>query len=324
MRGPHAGKRESVSDQTERLPAPPENGEDASTETERDDGRFSRLKRWTVRLLILGLVASLFYLLAERNRRFYFLSSEGAELVVSRGTWMPSWKAPYVPEDPQLVQAYAPIPLPHGVEIPQKRFDERQDLDQALFEILIDWAETRILADEPEALGEGTGYLERAARLPGISGEQYARIRALRAEVAFSEGRSQLVEALTILESVNERLGLAAVARTARGRKATRLLEVMLPATQSLTEALEQMRAEPGSDRAHLRSPDRSRLEGADSAKARKERAPKSDPKAAVAKDVEKKVAEKAEAGSVADDAAQEEAGSVAEEHGDVEGGGEP
>ena len=221
------------------------------------EGGRSRIRIWASRLLILALVASLFYLLAERNRRFYFLSAEGDQLVVSRGTWLPSWKAPYEPEDPLMAKAYAPIDIPEGEVVPQRRFDERQDLDQALFEVLIEWAQVRILADEPESLSAGTDYLERAALLPGISGEQFTRIRALRAEVAFSEGRTRLVEALSILDTVNERLALAASGRTARARRAQGLLQVLLPATESLADALQQMRAEPGSKAADLGGPQR-------------------------------------------------------------------
>lgn len=215
------------------------------------------LGRWGARILVLALLASIFYLLAERNRRFYFLSEDGGALVISRGSWMPSWTAPYQPDDPSIAKAYAPIPIPAGVELSQRRFVERQDLDQALFEILLNWAEPRILDDEPEALEEGVMYLERAGLLPGISGEQFVRIRALRAEVAFSEGRSELVSALEILERVNERLSLAAGARTKKGRKATRLLEVLVPATQALNGALEEMRAQPGSSPEEIHGADR-------------------------------------------------------------------
>src|SRR5690606_34977077 len=99
------------------------------------EGGGSRFRRWATRLVILALLASLFYLLAERNRRFYFLSAEADQLIVSRGTWLPSWKAPYYPEDPLMAKAYAPVDVPEGETVAQRRFDERQDLDQALFEI---------------------------------------------------------------------------------------------------------------------------------------------------------------------------------------------
>ncbi len=216
------------------------------------EGLAARSKRWALFAVILALAASTFYLLAERNSRFYFLSTEGERLVVSRGAWFPAWKSEFHPEDPILAEAYAPLALPAGIVVSETRFNERQDLDQALFDYLLSWAEPRILADEPESLQLGGSYLARAGLLQGISSEQAGRLRSLRAEVAFAEGRIQLGAVLAELAAVNEKLRLASDGQTLKGREALQVMDRVSPAMKLLSMALQQMRGEgawaPGKD----------------------------------------------------------------------------
>ncbi|AKU91921.1 hypothetical protein [Vulgatibacter incomptus] len=216
-------------------------GETDEAKKHEGGGALARTKRLALLALIAGLAASTFFLLAERNRRFYFLATEGRRLVVSRGSWLPSWKTAYLPEDPNLAKAYAPIELPSWAAVPEKRFDERQDLDQALFDLLLDWAHRRLVSDDPGALREGGAYVERAALLPGISGDQVARLREVQAEVAFSDGRARLSESIAILQGVNEKLLLAAQVPTGRGREAARLLDRVIAATNTLGDVLARM-----------------------------------------------------------------------------------
>lgn len=204
-------------------------------------GFRSKLMRLTLGLVVLGLAASTLYLLAERNSRFYYLSQEGGSLVVSRGAWLPSGKRPYLPEDPRSAQIYAPIALPADAgPFAVQRFGERQELDRALFDLLAELADTRIRSDRMETMQEGFAFVERASLLPGISAEQATKLRALRAELSFFEGRAHLQEAVVQLRQAREKLELATEASSARGEEAAVLLRRLVPATEILSRTLQR------------------------------------------------------------------------------------
>lgn len=204
-------------------------------------GFRAKLMRMLLGLMVLGLGASTLYLLAERNSRFYYLSQEGGSLVVSRGEWLPSGKRPYLPEDSRSAEIYAPIRLPADVApIAEQRFSERQELDRALFELLADLASSRIHSERMETMQEGFALVERASLLPGISAEQSTRLRALRAELSFFEGRAHLQEAVVLLRQAREKLELATEASSARGEEAAVLLRRLAPATEILSRTLQR------------------------------------------------------------------------------------
>lgn len=206
-------------------------------------GIRSRLTRLLVGLVVLGLAASTLYLLAERNSRSYYLSQEGPRLVVSRGAWLPSGKRPYLPQDPHTAKIYAPVELPPDVEpFRERRFQERQDLDRALFDFLAGLAEARIRSEEPAKMREGFAFVERASLLPGIGGEQASRLRLLRAELSFFEGKGHLEEAMVQIRQAKEKLELATEASSARGEEAALLLQRMAPAAEILGRALQRAR----------------------------------------------------------------------------------
>jgi hypothetical protein len=92
--------------------------------------------------------------------------------------------------------------------------------------------------DDPEALREAYHLLERAGRLAGIAPEQRIRMRALRAEVAWWEGRQQLERAAAILREARDQLELATDATPARARDAAAILEDLVPASDRLGKAL--------------------------------------------------------------------------------------
>src|SRR5690606_38381854 len=140
-------------------------------------GAWVRIKRLLTGVVVLSLALATLYLLAERNSRTYYLSTEDGRLVVSKGAWLPAGKQPYLPEDAHAARVYAPVPIPEGVApVPEQRFDERQDLDRVLFEILADWAEQRIRSDDPAAMRDGFELVERAGLFSGITAEQIARL----------------------------------------------------------------------------------------------------------------------------------------------------
>lgn len=206
-------------------------------------GAMSRLKRLVIGLLVLALTVSTLFLLAERNRRFYFLSAEGNELVVQRGTWIPYTKETYVPDDEGQKAAYAPIAIPAGVAlVSEQRFEERPDLDRALFDILAGWADARVRSGEPAQLREGLALVARAAMLPGISGEQGARLHSLQAELAWFEGRERLEEAGKLIKEARRQLELATEASPARAREAVAILDDLIPSSERLARAVQTAR----------------------------------------------------------------------------------
>jgi len=198
-----------------------------------------RAMRLFLGVVVLGLAAATLYLLAERNSRFYYLVQEGERLVVYRGAWLPSGKRPYLPDDAHTAAIYAPIDLPPGAgPFPERRFDERQDLDRALFAILADLAMERIRSEDEARVQEGLLLVERAGRLPGITGEQAKMLRTMHAELAFFEGRAHLERALIELRQSREKLERATEASSGRGRSSLVLLRTVVPATEALTRAL--------------------------------------------------------------------------------------
>lgn len=206
-------------------------------------GFRARMTRLVIGGVVLGLAAATLYLLAERNSRFYYLSQEEDRLVVYRGAWLPSGKRPYLPDDPHTAQIYAPVELPPGAAAPgEQRFEERQDLDRALFEILADLARERIRSEEEEVMQEGFALVERASRLPGITGEQAKALRSMRAELSFFEGRGHLERALVELRQAREKLEHATEASSSRGRAAASLLRSVVPGAEVLSRALQRSR----------------------------------------------------------------------------------
>lgn len=200
-----------------------------------------RMMRLFVGVLVLALAATTLYLLAERNSRFYYLAQEGSRLMVYRGAWLPSGKRPYLPEDPHTASIYAPIDIPAGsAPIVEQRFEERQDLDRALFEILAGMASERIRSEDESRMKEGFALVDRAGRLPGITGDQAKALRGMRAELSFFEGRSHLERALVELRQAREKLELATEASSSRGPAATSLLRAISPATEVLGRALQR------------------------------------------------------------------------------------
>lgn len=207
------------------------------------EGILARLRRIVVAAVILALVGLTVFLLAERNSRFYFLGSENGTLVVSRGARLPWGKRPWAPEEPTLAEAYAPVQLPVGsAPLPLRRFDERQELDRALFDVLAGWADSRVRTDDPLAMQEGLVFVQRAGLLPGITPEQQVQLRKLRAEVAYFEGRERLEEGGRLLEEAREQLVLATEAKPARAREAVAILDELEPALDRLARALQMVR----------------------------------------------------------------------------------
>src|SRR5512145_360487 len=139
-------------------------------------------------------------------RSSHLVPSEG-RLVVMRGLMLPAGRGALQTSDPALAQAYAPLVPPPGKALPPERsFDERGLLDQAIYELVAGWAREDIASGDPARLERGLGYLGRAEKLPGLSPAQREDLAALRAESGYQEAMRLVAKALDELREAADRL----------------------------------------------------------------------------------------------------------------------
>lgn len=173
----------------------------AASETEpREERRRGGVGRFVLvflALLVIGaLVVVVAVLLSDINRRQYRLVASDGELQVERGRHLPLGFEAFEPESDALRTAYAPVPLPPdsafaGSEI----FQERTDLDRALFGLLAGWARQSLDDVSADAVERARVYVERCELLPGLSEEQRNELRTLKADLAYQNGRRLVAEA---------------------------------------------------------------------------------------------------------------------------------
>jgi hypothetical protein len=198
-------------------------------------------------LVILALAASVVWLLSERNQRTWYLVPDEGRLLVMHGTRLPFGRETYTPAEPGLSDAYAPVVPPPGTTLPpEKSFEERALLDQALYAVLAGWAKGDVDSGVKERLARGLEYLKRAERLPGLSAEQQQELASLRAESGFFEAQGLLERAAGDLRGAAERLRAAAGSRSPHAADARLLLKELEPAVDGVLSALRQgPRAQP-------------------------------------------------------------------------------
>jgi len=217
--------------------------DDTEMRTSARGGGFGRaLKNLVLFLLFLGLAFGLLYLVAERNARRYFLVPEDGNLVVKRGIFFPIGQKPYLPDDPSLAKAYAPIPLPaSGTKIKQQAFAERSDLDRSLFDTLLAWSKTRIHSGDPKTLEKGIKYLSRAEELPTYTDTQRQALEELQGEVAYYEAKRRLRQSVDSLEDVVKKLARARDSGSARAGESKALLGAIEQHIAALRRVLDEL-----------------------------------------------------------------------------------
>jgi len=104
---------------------------DAQTQTARRGGGLSRLVLW---LLVLGLLAAVWWLASERNLRRFSWRPDESVLVIAKGRFFPLGMANIAADDPRLGKVYGPIPIPQGAKVSEQEFDDQTALDRALFD----------------------------------------------------------------------------------------------------------------------------------------------------------------------------------------------
>lgn len=198
---------------------------------------FTRL---FVTLLVLGLAGVVVFLLSQLNARTYKVEVQDEQLVVMKGRLLPWGHARFAPSDPRLADAYAPLPAegqaPANLVGP--RFDDRDELDRALFEVLTQRGSARIQSDEPRLQQQGLTYLRRAELLSGITDEQRRTLKALQADAAFFQARLQLEDARKLVAEAMVQLRLAGESSSRNARAANQMLTAVGPEAKALEEAL--------------------------------------------------------------------------------------
>src|SRR3990167_2451440 len=100
--------------------------------------------------LIVGLGGAAVWALSLVNSRTFLLEVQNGQLVVMKGKLMPMGAAPWAPSDPALVDAYAPIDLEGNtaLTVNGQKFEDRDELDRALFQVLEMRSEERRVGKE--------------------------------------------------------------------------------------------------------------------------------------------------------------------------------
>jgi hypothetical protein len=193
-----------------------------------------------VTLLVFALIGTVGFLLSQLNARTFTLREQDGKLLVLKGRMLPVGADPYRPSDPALAAAYAPIDLLAGgaAGLGGARFEERDALDRALFQLLEGLARPRLVSDDPAVLSQGLLALGRMQKLGGITDEQRKTLKGLESEVAFFQARTRLDQARRDIAEAVTQLRLAADGGGRHARPAHRMLGVVEPSAAALEDAL--------------------------------------------------------------------------------------
>ncbi len=206
-------------EQTESLPSPTPEPAPPPPKKKRSVSRF--LGYLLITALMLTLLGSVLYLLSDINHRQYRLTTRQSSLIIERGRFMPMGFERFTPKNEVLRPIYAPIALPTGVNFTSNEiFDDRTDVDRAIFGLLSGWSREMLAADAAAEFERVVTYIDRCELLPGLSEGQRLELQTLRADVAFTRGThtlsgiaEQLNQALAEFESAL-RLGTTHKAKT--------------------------------------------------------------------------------------------------------------
>jgi hypothetical protein len=176
---------------------------DAQTQTARRGGGLSRLVLW---LLVLGLLAAVWWLASERNLRRFSWRPDESVLVIAKGRFFPLGMANIAADDPHLGKVYGPIPIPQGAKVSEQEFDDQTALDRALFDLVVPWARAGAQKGEEKSIAEAGRLIDRANALPGLTAEQHQQLAGLRGELAYTAARQELLQAAKLVLSARRKL----------------------------------------------------------------------------------------------------------------------
>lgn len=204
----------------------------------------TRLYRAFRNLVIFSLVVAAggaaVYAMSLLNSRTYSLEVRNGQLVVLKGRMMPTGAEPWLPSDPMLADAYAPIDLEGNtaLAVVDKKYQERDELDRALFSVLYMLAAPRIASDSPKDLEKALVYVRRAEKLAGLSEDQRGQLKKAQVDLAFYLARIRLDDARRQLEEALSQLKLAAESDSRHKDEANLMLMAVEPQVKLLAGTL--------------------------------------------------------------------------------------
>lgn len=168
--------------------------------------RTVRVGRIVFALVTLGLLGGGLYFASWLNSRRYFLVIDNTEVRVGKGRMLPIGHAPFVPVDPALRAAYAPIPLPGGMKVPRgtTTFSDRVELDQTLYNLLHDATEFTLATDNERTPELTLKYLTQIQSLTGITVQQQLEIARLERDAQYVRARDLLDSSTRNLEEAKK------------------------------------------------------------------------------------------------------------------------
>jgi hypothetical protein len=153
-----------------------------------DTKRSSRSS--TVTLLMCALVLLVGYIISDAHHRTFRITTEGKQLIVERGMFLPFGYGAYEPTGEDLKEAYQPVDLPRDNLKISEVFDDQLALDRGLFALLSEWVRNEVDATDSDAKAlRLAGYLRRCKLLPGLSLQQRQDVQLLEGDVSYQNGK---------------------------------------------------------------------------------------------------------------------------------------
>ena len=175
----------------------------AEAQAQRRGGALSRLVLW---LLVLCLLAAVWWLASERNQRRFAWRPDESILTISKGRFFPLGMANIAPDDPQLGKLYGPLPIPQGAKVYEQEFEDQTALDRALFDLVVPWTRADAEKGDEKSIAEAGRLIDRASALPGLTAEQHQQLGSLRGELAFTAAKQELLQAAKLVLSARRKL----------------------------------------------------------------------------------------------------------------------
>jgi hypothetical protein len=157
-------------------------------------------------LLVLGLLAAVWWLASERNLRRFSWAPDGPVLIISKGRFFPIGMARIASDDPQWGKIYGPIPLPQGAKVGEQEFEDQTSLDRALFDTILPWSRADMQKGDEASIAQANQLLDRANLLPGLSADQHQQLAALRGDLSFTAAKAELQQAARLVLSARRKL----------------------------------------------------------------------------------------------------------------------